>query len=122
MEASNLPQTDKAVRHVIQTILSQIVDVNNHVRTVQDNKEMAEGDKVATTNFAHYHTLVLSILLHDLEDVAMEKFPNAKEIIDWARSHYQLGLEKGSFKLCKCVECPNQEEVKPVDAEVVAGY
>jgi hypothetical protein len=113
---------DKAVRHVIQTILSQIVDVNNHVRTTQENKELSEGDKIATTNFAHYHTLVLSILLHDLEDIALEKFPNAKEIIDWARSHYQLGLEKGSFKLCKCAECPNAEEAKQIDATVVAGY
>jgi len=42
---------DKPVRHVIQTILSQMVDVNNHVRAQQENKELSEGDKNASINF-----------------------------------------------------------------------
>ncbi len=100
---------DKAVRHIVQTILSQIVDVNNHVRTHQDNPDIEEADKISTTNFGHYHLMVLSILLHDLKDFAYEKFPDAKGIIDWAMEHYKLGLEKGSFKPCACIECKPEE-------------
>lgn len=100
-----LKANEKPIRHVIQTILSQIVDVNNHVRTIQDNKDLPEGDKAATTNFAHYHLMVLAILLHDLEKIARDKFPDASNIIDWAMEHYNNGLEKGSFKKCQCEEC-----------------
>jgi len=102
---------DRAARHVVQTILSQIVDVNNHVKAQQENKELAEADKIATTNFGNYHLMVLSILLHDLEDFALEKFPDAKDIIGWARNHYQFGLANNSFKACKCKECEADAEV-----------
>lgn len=101
---------EKAVRHVIQTILSQIVDVNNHVRAQQENKELSEGDKIATTNFSNYHLMVLSILLHDLEAFALEKFPDAKDIIAWSRAHYNFGLNNNAFKPCKCDECKVEEE------------
>lgn len=108
---------DKSVRHVVQTILSQIVDVNNHVRAQQDNKELAEGDKIATTNFGNYHLTVLSILLHDFEQFAYEQFPDAKGIIDWAKQHYNLGLEKNMFKPCACKECVPVVEVEKENKE-----
>lgn len=101
---------DKSARHVIQTILAQIVDVNNHVRQVQDNAELADADKVANTNFANYHLMVLSILLHDLEDYALEQFPDARDIIFWAKSHYDLNFEKNMFKLCQCKECNPEKQ------------
>lgn len=99
---------DNKVRHVVQTILAQVVDVNNHIRSVQDKKELDEKDKVASTNFAHYHLMVLSILLNDFKDFAYDKFPDAKGIIDWAISHYEFGLNNNSFKPCECQECKPQ--------------
>lgn len=108
---------DKPVRHMIQTILSQIVDVNNHVRTTQDNKELSDGDKVATTNFAHYHLMVLTILLHDVIQFARDKFPDARGIIDWAEQHYEFGLANKSFKPCACVECPQEPEIVNIEAK-----
>src|SRR5690348_13401308 len=108
---------DKAVSHVIQTILSQIVDVNNHVRTQQENTELAESDKIATTNFANYHLMVLSILLNDLKDIALEKFPDAKSIIDWAQQHYNFGLANNSFKPCQCETCKQEAEQKKLIEE-----
>lgn len=108
---------EKSIRHVIQTILSQIVDVNNHVRTQQDKEDLSEGDKIAATNFGNYHLMVLSILLHDLEEFAFEKFPDAKGIIEWAQAHYNFGLDNNSFKPCKCIEC--KVDSPEVDAQVV---
>jgi hypothetical protein len=114
---------DKSVMHVIQTILSQIVDVNNHVRLQQENKELSEGDKVATTNFANYHLMVLSILLHDLEKIALDKFPDAKDIVAWSRKHYEFGLANNSFKPCKCKECETeqveQDKVTETDKKIL---
>ncbi len=75
------------------------------MRKVQDNKKLNEEDKIASTNFAHYHLTVLSIILHDLEDRAREKFPEAKGIIDWTMDLYKVGLEKKTITPCKCVEC-----------------
>ena len=111
---------EKGVNHVVQTILAQIVDVNNHVRTTQDNKEVEEKDKIALTNFAHHNLLVLSILLHDLEGYALDKFPDAKGIIDWAANHYNFGLDNKQFTPCKCSECPQPvvEAVPEVEAVV----
>lgn len=103
---------EKPVRHAIQTLLSQIVDVNNNIRTVQDNKEMSEPDKVAMTNFANYHLMVLAILLHEFREQAYKYFPDAKPIIDWSESHYNLGLEKKTFTLCKCKDCQEEEKKK----------
>ena len=77
-------ELERSISHAIQTIFSQIVDVNNHVRSQQDNKELADNDKIATTNFSNYHLMVLCILLHDFESYARSKFPDAKPIIDWA--------------------------------------
>lgn len=108
---------EKGIRHVIQTIFSQIIDVNNHVKTQQENKELSEGDKAATANFAHYHLTVLSILLHEFEDYALEKFPDAKDIINWSRNHYNVGLTNKSFNLCKCQECKIEHEEQEKIAE-----
>lgn len=105
-------KVDKSIRHAIQTILSQIVDINNHLRTQQDNKELSEGDKIATTNFANYHLMVLSILLHDLKDIAYKHFPDAKNIIDWSIQHYNFGLANKSFTPCKCEECQIEQAEK----------
>lgn len=113
------PKYDKEVHHIIQTLLAQIVDVNNHVRTTQDNKELAESDKLATTNFAHYHLMVLCVLLHELRHIAREKFPDAKGIIDWAENHYQFGLEKKSFTPCKCASCTKEQEQLKKDEEIL---
>lgn len=111
---------EKGLNHLIQTILAQIVDVNNHVRTTQDNKEVDEKDKIALTNFAQHHLLVLSILLHELEDYAIKKFPDAKGIIDWAANHYQFGLNNKQFTPCKCAECPQPVVTAAPEAEVAA--
>lgn len=96
---------DKPVRHVIQTLLNQIVDVNNHVRSIQDNPELEQEYKVATTSTAHYHLMVLAVLLHELKDIVLEKFPDAQPILEWSENHYNLNLEKGAIKPCKCDEC-----------------
>jgi hypothetical protein len=104
-------KNDKAVKHVIQTLLAQIIDVNNHVRSVQDNKELSHGDKVVTTNFAHYHLMVLCVLLKDLEGIARESFPDARGIIDWAMDHYENGLKNKSFKKCECIDCKEEDVV-----------
>lgn len=96
---------DKPMRHAVQTILAQIVDVNNNIRKQQEDVNIDEKDKLATSNFANYHLMVLSILLHDFEEYALEKFPDAKDIIGWARNHYQFGLNNKAFTPCKCEEC-----------------
>lgn len=100
------PKLEKGMSHLVQTILAQIVDVNNHVRTTQDNKEIDEQTKISLTNFANHHLLVLSILLKEVEDYALEKFPDAKGIIDWSNGHYEFGLKNKQFTPCKCKDCP----------------
>ncbi len=105
---------------MIQTMLSQIVDVNNHTRLIQDNKELPEGDKVSQTNFANYHLLVVAILLHELKEVAHEMFPDAKGVIDWAMLHYKTNLDKGTFKPCQCKECKAEEAIIKASAELDA--
>lgn len=106
----NKMELERSINHAIQTIMSQIVDVNNNIRTQQDNKDIDEKDKVATTNFANYHLMVLCILLHDFESYARSKFPDAKPIIDWAMAHYNWGLQNKSFTPCKCEQCKADQE------------
>ena len=101
---------NKELRHIVQTLMAQVVDVNNHVRALQDNEEMPEADKIATTNFAHYHLMVLAILLNDVKEFARKNFPDAHNILDWAAQHYKLGLDKKSFTPCKCSDCPQPEQ------------
>lgn len=108
---------ESSARHAIQTILSQIVDVNNHVRTQQEKEDLSEADKNVTINFGNYHLMVLAILLHEFKDLAYAKFPDAKNILDWAESHYKFGLENNSFKLCQCQECKDIQAEKDKIAE-----
>ena len=104
-------ELENKVKHVIQSLLTQLVDMNNHVASIQANETMEESDKVANTNFGHWHTMVLSVFVHELKDEAYSWFPEAKKIVDWAESHYNLNLEKGNIKPCKCPECPINAQV-----------
>ena len=96
---------DLSIKHVMQTIIKQIVDVNKHVAAVMENKELDEADKNATSNFANYHLMVLSILLHDLADEAAKTFPDAKAVIDWSENNYKWALDNKLFSPCSCDDC-----------------
>lgn len=96
---------DLSVRHVIQTILKQIADVNNHLVAINSNPDALAEDKAVTTSHGNYHLLVLSILLHDLVEKAIADFPDAANIIDWSEKNYNHGLENNLFTPCSCKEC-----------------
>lgn len=106
MARKKKPQlTDKQLRHLIQTLLSQIVDINNNVATVQADEKLDVKDKNAITNTSYYVLTVLSILLHEMKEIAHDRFPDAKQVIDYAMMHYKRALEGAMFKPCQCEEC-----------------
>lgn len=100
----------KSANHAIQTIMSQIMDVHKGMAARKDMKDLDEKDLIAIDNFANYHLMVLSILLHEFKDYALERFPDAKDIVKWAEDHYRLGLANNAFTPCKCADCKNEQE------------
>lgn len=105
-----------SLKHISQTILQQIVEINKHVADANENKEMTEEDKNKLIHFANYHLLVLSIILHDCLNVTRKEFPDAEGIVKWSEVMYQNGLDKGIFTPCRCIECKSPE----VEAELVS--
>jgi hypothetical protein len=97
--------SEKAVRHLIQTILAQIVDVNNNVRKVQDDTTLDQAQKTAITNTSYYIITLLAVLLHEVKDIAHHYFPDAKDVIDYAMMHYKKALDNKAFSTCKCEDC-----------------
>lgn len=115
---------DKNLRHLCTTIFAQLVDMNNRVAQIQEDKEMPDSDKQALTNYGNHHTLVLAILLNDIKEFARKEFPgeNEKKIMDWAALHYSHNLKNKAFKPCQCEECPQPEpdpEQEKKDQEIL---
>ena len=106
-----------ALRHMSQTILQQMVEVNKHIAINNDNKELAQEDKDRLVGFANYHLLVLSILLNDSKEVALKEFPDASGIIQWSENLYNLSLEQKLFTTCKCKECSPEVEAEIVETK-----
>lgn len=97
--------SDVALRHTIQTILQQMIDVNKNIENTKKNDELDEHEKNANVSFANYHLLVLSILLHDWIEKAKELFPDALPVIEWSEVNYKYGLDNNLFNPCKCNDC-----------------
>lgn len=85
--------------------MAQIVDINNNVAKVQADEKLNQQEKNAITNTSYYVLTILSILLHEVKDVAHIEFPDAKEIIDYAMMHYKRALDNKTFNPCQCEEC-----------------
>lgn len=107
-----------ALRHISQTILQQMVEINKYVVDVSGNKELPQEEKNKLLHFANYHLLVLSILMNDGKFVALKEFPDAAGIIKWSEAMYQGGLDNNQFTPCACDQCKSPEiEVELVETK-----
>jgi len=94
-----------SVKHAVQLILQQIVESNKHLDAIKNNKELEDSDRQAMNNFAGFHLMIMSILMHDLKDLALEHFPDAQKVVEWSESNYKHCLDNKMFNPCKCVDC-----------------
>ncbi len=106
---------DLDVRHVIQVLLKQVQDMHARTEELRNNTEIDEAQKNSAMNFYGYHMLVLSILLDQLGDKALELYPDAINLVDWAKKNYQNGVENKLITPCGCPDCykPIATDVQP---------